>query len=263
MNVGRVSALIVRHLFLYRRSFPRLLEIFYWPLLDLVVWGFITIYLAQGGKGMHGAVTFFLGALIFWDILFRAQQGITISFLEEIWSRNLMNLFASPLTAGEFLAATMAMSVFKVAAVSIIMAFAALLFYSYNVFIMGLTLIPFVLNLIAAGWLIGILTMSVIMRFGQQAEVLAWGLVFLFQPISCVFYPMSVLPAWLTPLALANPAAHVFEGMRGVLLDQTVPLAHLGWATGLNVLYLLLMIALYQYTFSVCKDRGMLVRVGE
>lgn len=263
MNVGRVSALIARHLFLYRRSFPRLLEIFYWPLLDLVVWGFITIYLAQEGKGMHGAVTFFLGALIFWDILFRAQQGITISFLEEIWSRNLMNLFASPLTAGEFLAATMAMSVFKVAAVSIIMAFAALLFYSYNVFIMGLTLIPFVLNLIAAGWLIGILTMSVIMRFGQQAEVLAWGLVFLFQPISCVFYPMSVLPAWLTPLALANPAAHVFEGMRGVLLDHTVPLAHLGWATGLNVLYLLLMIALYQYTFSVCKDRGMLVRVGE
>ena len=263
MNVGRISAMIARHLFLYRRSFPRLLEIFYWPLLDLVVWGFITIYLAQEGKGMHGAVTFFLGALIFWDILFRAQQGITISFLEEIWSRNLMNLFASPLTAGEFLAATMAMSVFKVAAVSIIMAFAALLFYSYNVFIMGLTLIPFVLNLIAAGWLIGILTMSVIMRFGQQAEVLAWGLVFLFQPISCVFYPMSVLPPWLTPLALANPAAHVFEGMRGVLLDHTVPLAHLGWATGLNVLYLLLMIALYQYTFSVCKDRGMLVRVGE
>lgn len=263
MNVGRVSALIARHLFLYRRSFPRLLEIFYWPLLDLVVWGFITIYLAQEGKGMHGAVTFFLGALIFWDILFRAQQGIAISFLEEIWSRNLMNLFASPLTAGEFLAATMVMSIFKVAAVSIIMAFAALLFYSYNVFIMGLTLIPFVLNLIAAGWLIGILTMSVIMRFGQQAEVLAWGLVFLFQPISCVFYPMSVLPAWLTPWAFANPASHVFEGMRGVLLDHTVPLAHLGWATGLNVLYLLLMIALYQYTFAVCKDRGMLVRVGE
>lgn len=263
MNVGRVSALIARHLFLYRRSFPRLLEIFYWPLLDLVVWGFITIYLAQEGKGMHGAVTFFLGALIFWDILFRAQQGIAISFLEEIWSRNLMNLFASPLTAGEFLAATMVMSILKVAAVSIIMAFAALLFYSYNVFLMGLTLIPFVLNLIAAGWLIGILTMSVIMRFGQQAEVLAWGLVFLFQPISCVFYPMSVLPAWLTPLAFANPAAHVFEGMRGVLLDHTVPLAHLGWATGLNVLYLLLMIALYQYTFAVCKDRGTLVRVGE
>ncbi len=263
MNIGRITALIYRHLFLYRRSFPRLLEIFYWPLLDLVVWGFITMYLAQEGKELHGAVVFFLGALIFWDILFRAQQGITISFLEEIWSRNLMNLFASPLTAGEFLAAMMAMSIFKVAAVSVIMAFAALFFYSYNVFIMGLTLIPFILNLIASGWLIGILTTSVIMRFGQQAEVLAWGLVFLFQPISCVFYPLSVLPSWLQPLALANPAAHVFEGMREVLLNQVVPWSHLWWAMGLNGLYLLLMIAVYQYTFSVCKDRGMLVRVGE
>jgi len=263
MNIGRITALIARHLYLYRRSFPRLLEIFYWPLLDLVVWGFITMYLAQEGNEMHGAVTFFLGALIFWDILFRAQQGVTISFLEEIWSRNLMNLFASPLTAGEFLAATMAMSVFKVAAVSIIMAFSALFFYSYNVFIMGLTLIPFVLNLIAAGWIIGILTMSVIMRFGQQAEVLAWGLVFLFQPISCVFYPVSVLPTWLHPVALGNPAAHVFEGMRGVLLNHNVPWEHLGWATGLNAIYLLIIITIYQYTFSVCKERGMLVRVGE
>ncbi len=263
MNIGRIAALMTRHLFLYRRSVPRLLEIFYWPLLDLVVWGFITMYLAQEGKGLHAAVTFFLGALIFWDILFRAQQGITISFLEEIWSRNLMNLFSSPLTAGEFLMAMMAMSVLKVIAVFIIMAGFALFFYSYNVFLMGLSLLPFVLNLIASGWLIGILTMSVIMRFGQQAEVLAWGLVFLFQPISCVFYPLSVLPAWLQPLALANPAAHVFEGMRGVLLHHTVPWDSLVLAAGLNVLYLLATVALYQYTFSVCKDRALLVRVGE
>jgi len=263
MNIGRINALIARHLYLYRRSFPRLLEIFYWPLLDLVVWGFITVYLSQEGQELHGAVTFFLGALIFWDILFRAQQGVTISFLEEIWSRNLMNLFASPLTAGEFLAATMAMSVFKVMAVSIIMALSALFFYSYNVFVMGLSLIPFVFNLIAMGWFIGILTMSIIMRFGQQAEVLAWGLVFLFQPISCVFYPVSVLPSWLQPVALSNPAAHVFEGMREILMNHIIPWDHLVWATALNALYLFLIISIYQYTFSVCKDRGMLVRVGE
>ena len=128
---------------------------------------------------------------------------------------------------------------------------------------MGLSLIPLVFNLIAMGWLIGILTMSIIMRFGQQAEVLAWGLVFLFQPISCVFYPVSVLPSWLQPVALSNPAAHVFEGMRSILINQTVPWQHLAWATALNVLYLFIIIAIYQYTFSVCKERGMLVRVGE
>ena len=194
MKLHRITALIVRHLYLYRRSVPRLMEIFYWPFLDLVVWGFITVYLTRFQGQLPGVVTFFLGALILWDVLFRAQQGITISFLEEIWSRNLMNLFASPLKPSEFLAATMAMSVFKVAAVSLVMVGAAWLFYSYNVFIIGVALVPFVLNLILAGWIIGVLTTSLIMRFGQEAEVLAWGMVFLFQPISCVFYPLEVLP---------------------------------------------------------------------
>src|SRR5207248_11212407 len=140
------AAVITRHLYLYRRSFPRLMEIIYWPFVNLVIWGFITLYLAQYKNSLPSFVTFFLGALILWDVLFRAQQGITISFLEEVWSRNLMNLFASPLKPSEFLAATMAMSVFKVAAVSIVMVVAALVFYSYNIFVIGLSLIPFVLN---------------------------------------------------------------------------------------------------------------------
>ncbi len=263
MKVHRIAALITRHLYLYRRSLPRLMEIFYWPFLDLVVWGFITVYLTRFQGQLPGVVTFFLGALILWDVLFRSQQGITISFLEEIWARNLMNLFASPLKPGEFLAATMAMSVFKVTAVSCVMIVCALLFYSYNLFVIGLWLLPFVLNLIVTGWVIGVLTTSLIMRFGQEAEVLAWGMVFLFQPISCVFYPMDVLPGWLKVLAWINPAAHVFEGMRGVLNHAVPPLSPLAWATGLNLFYLVVMIAWFHHTFSVCKERGLLVRVGE
>ncbi len=239
------------------------MEIFYWPFLDLVVWGFITVYLMRFKGDMPGIITFFLGALILWDVLFRAQQGITISFLEEIWARNLMNLFASPLTPGEFLAATMVISVFKVTVVSIVMVVAALAFYSYNIFIIGLSLIPFVLNLLVTGWIIGILTTSLIMRFGQEAEVLAWGMVFLFQPISCVFYPMNVLPGWLYGIAWGNPAAHIFEGMRAVLTEGTLPMVHLGWALGLNALYLALIIGWFHYIFGVCKNRGSLVRVGE
>jgi len=263
MRIHRITALITRHLYLYRRSLPRLMEIFYWPFLDLVVWGFITLYLMKFQGQLPGFVTFFLGALILWDVLFRSQQGITISFLEEIWARNLMNLFASPLTPGEFLMATMAMSVFKVTAVSAVMAIAALAFYSYNVFMIGLWLFPFVLNLIVAGWIIGILTTSLIMRFGQEAEVLAWGMVFLFQPISCVFYPLEVLPRWLQPVAWANPATHIFEGMRAVLLQGMFPVMHVVWAIGLNLFYLAAMIAFFHYTFRICQERGLLVRVGE
>src|SRR5207247_10970268 len=130
MKFHRIAALLSRHLYLYKRSFPRVMEIIYWPFVDLVIWGFMTLYLERFKGTMPSFVIFFLGALILWDVLFRAQQGITISFLEEVWSRNLMNLFASPLKPSEFLAATMAMSVFKVAAVSIVMVVAALVFYS-------------------------------------------------------------------------------------------------------------------------------------
>lgn len=263
MKLHRITALIVRHLYLYRRSLPRIMEIFYWPFLDLVIWGFITLYLAKYQTQVPGFVTFFLGALILWDMLFRSQQGITISFLEELWARNLMNLFASPLKPGEFLAATMVMSIFKVTCVSIVMAVCALLFYSYNVFTIGLWLIPFVFNLVIAGWVIGVFTTSLIMRFGQEAEVLAWSMVFLFQPISCVFYPMEVLPAWLKPIAWANPAAHVFEGMRAVLSSGEAPLVNLAWAVGLNGLLLVMAVAWFYRTFAYCKDQGLLVRVGE
>lgn len=263
MKWHRIEALIFRHLYLYKRSLPRLMEIFYWPFLDLVVWGFITVYLMKFQGQIPGVVTFFLGALILWDVLFRAQQGITISFLEEIWARNLMNLFASPLKPSEFLVATMALSVFKVTAVSIVMVLAALLFYDYNIFTIGLSLIPFVFNLLVSGWTIGVFTTSLIMRFGQEAEVLAWGMVFLFQPVSCVFYPIEVLPTWLQPIAWANPAAHVFEGMRAVISTGAASPAHLVWAAALNLLYLALIVGWFHHTFTVCKERGSLVRIGE
>ena len=263
MSLGRILALLSRHMYLYQRSFARLLEIFYWPFLDLVVWGFITIYLDKVGIQLHGAVTFFLGALILWDVLFRAQQGIAVSFLEEMWARNLMNLFASPLTVGEYLASTMTMSILKVTAVGSLMMTFAWAVYGYDILAMGFSLFPFIINLVISGWIIGVLTTSIIMRFGQQAEVLAWGMVFLFQPISCVFYPLEVLPSILQSVAWIVPPAHIFEGMRDVLQTETVPVTHVLWATALNGIYLVLIVAWFYHTFNVCKDRGMLVRVGE
>lgn len=263
MKLHRIMALIARHLYLYRRSLSRIMEIFYWPFLDLVIWGFITLYLARYQSQVPGFVTFFLGALILWDMLFRSQQGITISFLEELWARNLMNLFASPMKPSEFLTATMAMSVMKVTVVSIIMTGCALLFYSYNILIVGVWLMPFVLNLVITGWIIGVFTTSLIMRFGQEAEVLAWSMVFLFQPISCVFYPMEVLPTWLQMIAWANPAAHIFEGMRAVLGTGASPIGNLAWAVGLNVTLLVGVVTWFYRTVAYCKDQGLLVRIGE
>jgi len=125
------------------------------------------------------------------------------------------------------------------------------------------SLIPFILNLIVAGWCIGVLTTGLIMRYGQEVEVLAWGMVFLFQPISCVFYPMNVLPDWLQAIARLNPAAHVFEGMRAVITNGTFPAHELVWAVGLNAFYLAALVAWFHMMFAACKEKGLLVRVGE
>jgi ABC-2 type transport system permease protein len=173
-----------------------------------------------------------------------------------------MNLFASPLKPGEFLAATMIISLSKVGAVLIVSVLVAWAFYSFNLFILGISLIPFILNLIIMGWVIGILTTAIIMRYGQEAEVLAWGMVFIFQPVSCVFYPISVLPGFLQTVAQLIPAAHVFEGMRDVITNSNFPLTELMWASGLNAIYLFAAILWFHYVYGVAKDKGILVRVG-
>jgi ABC-2 type transport system permease protein len=263
MKLHRILALASRHLMLYKRSPTRIMEVLYWPVLDLLLWGFITVYLAKYEAGLPKFVAFFLGALILWDILFRAQQGVCISFLEEIWSRNLLNLFVSPLRPLEYLISTLLISLVKVVLASTATVILALLLYDFNIFIIGLSLIPFVLNLILMGWTIGLFTTAIILRYGQQAEILAWGLVFLVQPFSAVFYPVSVLPPFVQSIARAIPAAHVFEGMRSVVGGGAFPIHDLLWAVGLNAAYFLLSLRFFYYIFGIVKRRGLLVRVGE
>jgi ABC-2 type transport system permease protein len=250
-------------MYLYRRSLPRLLEVFYWPLLDLFVWGFITVYLAQFRQSLPGFITFFLGALILWDILFRSHQGISVSFLEDLWARNLLNLFASPLSPAEYILSLMLVSVVKLITVAGIMAALAWILYSFNIFLIGISLIPFVLNLIIMGWAIGIITTALILRFGQETEVLAWALGFMFMPVSAVFYPVSVLPPFLQAIAYCVPASHVFEGMREVISTGGFPLNQLLWASGLNAIYVFISFLFFHWNFKVVKQKGLLVKIGE
>ncbi len=263
MKPHRIIALFTRHMYLYRRSLPRLLEVFYWPLLDLLLWGFITVYLAQFRQNLPGFITFFLGALILWDILFRSQQGISVSFLEDLWAKNLLNLFASPLSPVEYILSLMMVSIVKLIAVAGIMAALAWVFYSFNIFLIGISLIPFVLSLMIMGWAIGIITTALILRFGQEAEVLAWALGFLFMPVSAVFYPVSVLPPFLQTIAHCVPASYVFEGMRSVITTGSFPLNELLLSSGLNAIYVLIAFLFFQWNFSIVKRRGLLVRIGE
>lgn len=263
MKINRILAYTTRHLYLYKRSLPRLMEVFYWPLLDLLLWGFVTVYLARFQNAAPGFATFFIGALILWDMLFRSQQGISVSFLEDVWSRNLLNIFVSPMSPAEYIASLLVISVVKLMLTSAVMITLAYLLYSYDILNVGLPLIPLIANLIVMGWSIGIITTALILRFGQEAEVLAWGVALLFQPISAVFYPVSVLPSSLRTAARFTPSAHVFEGMRTVMAGNAFPTGELLWAAGLNVVYLALAVSFFSWTFRVVKKKGLLVKIGE
>ncbi len=263
MRPQRVAAVFLRQVYLYKRSLPRLMEILYWPLMDLLLWGFISLYLARYQEGLPNFVAFLLGALILWDILFRGQLGISVSFLEDVWARNFLNLFVSPLKPSEYLLSLMMVSTLKIVLAGTLMSVLAWVLYSFNIFLIGISLVPFVVCLVALGWAIGIFTTSLILRFGQQAEVLAWGIALLFQPVSAVFYPVAVLPPFLRTVARYVPSSYVFEGMRDVIGGRGMPVEKLLWAAGLDVVYLAVVVVFFHAVLRTVRKKGLLARIGE
>jgi ABC-2 type transport system permease protein len=262
MNLSRIQALVLRYTYLYTRSVPRVTELFFWPVMDLVVWGLLTQYLQSAQFNVPGFIKFLIGAMIFWDILYRAQQGVTLSFLEDSWSRNLLNIFVAPITLWEFVTATYLVGLVRITITVTVLVVLAATLYAFNIFTLGWALIPLVLNLLLMGWAMGMVTTALITRWGQAAEALAWGVPFLIQPFCAVFYPLATLPAWFRPIALCIPATHVFEGMREVLAGQGLSLTRLGAAFGLNLLYLAAAGAFFHYMFTQARRRGLLAKLG-
>lgn len=259
-SAGRMSGLLLRQLYLYRRSAIRSLEIVYWPVLDLLLWGFLSVYVARLRGGGALAIAYLLGALILWDIFFRVQQAISVSFLEDIWTRNLVNVFVSPVSTTEFLGATMILGVMKVAVIALLMSAIAWALYAFNIFPFAPGLLPFAANLILSAWGMGIITTALILRYGQGAEVLAWAVAFLFQPFSAVFYPVSILPAALQRIAWALPTTYAFEGMRQVLSGRPVPWGDVAAALGLNAVLFGIAAGVFARVMWVARELGLLMR---
>lgn len=268
MSWGRVQALVLRYTLLYRRSIPRLIELFFWPTMDLLVWGYVTLYLQRlykAGESLPtglGAITFLLGAMIFWDILYRAQQGVTLSFLEDVWTRNLLNIFVAPIRVEEFVVATCLVGLIRIGITVVALVVLAWLLYYFNLLAMGFALIPLFVNLLLMGWALGMITTGLIMRWGQAVEALAWGVPFLVQPLAAVFYPVDVLPKWVQPISFALPATHVFEGMRQVLRDGTISGPRLMLAFGLNLVYLAVAAWFFRRMYHRAREKGLLARLG-
>lgn len=256
----RIQALIMRHLFLYRRSTTRIMGVLFWPVMSLLVWGFMTTYLKQ--VAAPKAVVFLLGAIILWDVFFRSQQAITFSIAEEIWVRNIINLFVTPIRVHEMVLAACAVGCIRALVTTALLSSLAFFLYAFNIFSAGPALLPFFLNLLLFGWAIGLITMSLVLRYGNASQALIWGVPFLIQPLSAVFYPVEVLPVWLRHVSWALPSTHVFEGLRTALATGRVDLSSLWSALGLNLVYLALGGAVFGWMLGKVREKGYLTKTN-
>jgi ABC-2 type transport system permease protein len=260
---ARIYAMVLRYLYLLRRSWPRVLELAYWPTMQMILWGFITQFMLTTSSWIAQASGVLLAGVLLWDVMFRSQLGVSTVFFEEMYSRNLGHLFASPLRPYELVCALLTISLLRTLIGVGGAALLAIPLYHYSIFGMGLPLIAFFVNLLVMGWSIGLLVSGLVLRYGLGAENLAWVAIFAVAPVSGIYYPVSVLPGWLQWVAHALPASHVFEGMRALLFQHSFRTDLFLNAVALNVIYLGFGITVFLGVFRAARRRGLLINVGE
>jgi ABC-2 type transport system permease protein len=255
--------MVLRYWYLIRSSWPRLLELVYWPAVQMLTWGFLQLYISQNAGFFARAGGTFIGAVLLWDILFRGQLGFSISFLEEMWSRNLANLMMSPLKPIEFVIALMIMSVVRLAIGVVPVTLLALAFFGFNLFGLGFALAAFFINLLLTSWAVGIFVSGLVLRNGLGAENLAWTIMFIFLPLTCVYYPVAVLPGWLQAVAWLLPPTYVFEGMRALLIDHVFRLDLMLQSLALNAVLFTAGAAGFLMLLKSARRSGSLMQSGE
>jgi ABC-2 type transport system permease protein len=262
-SIGRIGAMTLRYWYLLRKSWPRLLELVYWPTLNMIVWGLLTFYFGDHKSTIVETAGGLLGAVMLWDVLFRGQLGFTFSFLEEIWSRNIANLMMSPLHPAEFAGSLMVMSLVRLVLGMTPVTLLALALFGFNIYGLGLPLIAFFANLVIMSWAVGLVVAGLVLRNGLGAESLAWSVMMLLLPVSSVYYPVSILPAWLQPISWSLPPTYVFEGMRAVLLQGVFHADLMLEAFALNLVYLGLGFATFMLLVRSARHKGSILAMGE
>lgn len=260
MNPGRIAAVVRRQLYVTIHSPTRLIELSFWPVIDLILWGMITVFLLRSGVDLPTPVAFFLGGLLLWDLVFRAKNGVALCFLEEIHSQNLISVLASPITSGEYLTGAVLFGLGKVAVTWTVMAGLAWALFSFGVLDLGMGVVLYIGVMLLFGVALALVVIGCIMRLGYAADELAWALAAIVVPFSAVFYPVSALPGWAQAIATFVPPAHAFEAMRASLADSKAVWGSLPWAFALDLGYGALAFWFARKMFGTFLRRGFVTR---
>jgi ABC-2 type transport system permease protein len=259
----RIGAMVLRHWYVIRSSWPRTAELIYWPLVQMLTWGFLQTYLAQATSLAGRAAGLFIGGVLLWDILVRGQLGFSVAFLEEFWSRNLGHLMMSPLRPAELVASLIAVSFIKLTVAMVPVALMAYWFFGFNLFGLGVGFAALFANLVVMSWALGLVSAGVVLRWGLGAENVAWLVAFVLLPLCCVYYPVATLPGWLQPVSLALPPTWVFEGLRALVLNHTFEARYMLYAFLLNLGYFAMGAGAFAYFLHQARMSGSLVQMGE
>jgi ABC-2 type transport system permease protein len=262
-SLRRIGAMVLRYWYLLRSSWPRVLDLMYWPTVQVLTWGFLQLYVDQNAGFFARAGGIFIGAVVLWDILFRGQLGFSVSFLEEMWARNLGNVMMSPLRHYEFVTALMIMSVARLLIGMVPVTLIAIPLFGFNIYGMGLALPVFFTNLILTSWAVGIFVSGLVLRNGMGAENLAWTIMFIFLPLTAVYYPVTVLPEWLQWISWLLPPTYVFEGMRALLIDKVFRADLMLQAFALNLVWFALAVVAFLRLLQSARREGSLLQTGE
>ena len=262
--INRILALLIRYKNISFGSFPRLLSIFYWPTVQILFWGYFTnFFMSNEGLGVWSALNIILSAVVLWDVLFRGQLGLTMSFFEELWSRNLPNIFITPIKDFEIVISLVLISFIRTIIGITPAIFFANYFFNFHLFELGFYLIFLFFNLIFVGWSVGFIVSGLVLRYGHAFEELAWAIIFIILPFSCVYYPLSSLPTSVQGIALFLPTVHIFESMRQVLIDKIIDVDDILIILLLNLFYISLSIIFFLKMIRIARVKGLLFNQGE
>ena len=260
MKWYRIIALIYKYWCLSYRSLDRIFDIFYWPVVGLLVWGFTSNYIKDFSNA-NIIVNFFMGGAILFTFFWRAQTDIGTFILEDFWSRNLYNIFSTPVKLLELLVSISLIGIIRSFISFLLLTVLASILYSFNILKMGvLPILLFSTNLMFFGWVVGIFVSALIFRFGLRIQVFAWSLGFLIEPFSCVYYPLASLPAWMQKISMVLPTTYIFEGMRFAYTKNSISFELLFKAYLITFILLLLSYIFFIYAFNQAKKIGVLVR---
>jgi ABC-2 type transport system permease protein len=260
MKLHRVNAVIARHLYESRRNFDRVVDTLWWPVLDIVMWGFFSIYLTHGKGLQPGFVSMMLGAAILWTMFYSFQRDMAVAFIDDLWCRNLINLFSTPLMLSEYMAGIIVVCILKVIVGMTAASAIAWAAWSFDVLPWLPKFIPYIANLLIFSLAVGVAITGMVFRYSTKVQALAWGFAGLLMPVSCIFYPVSSLPKWLQDVAWMMPMAHSFEGMRQILAGNGFSPLHFWWGAGLNAVYFTMALMFFGWIFEKARNRGLLVK---